>query len=491
MFLKNVLAYLSSSLAGQILLGLQQFIIRYLIPPSLLAVWNYVGVIQGLTNTFDLGLDAALSREIPLISAENDVRKEQDIRSVAFWGKLIQLVMLSIGVFLYFLWNYKHIEPALRISFVVAIFVIITSGVIQTFISFFQSHYLYAILSKIQLSFSVLSFVFLPISAYFFNINGFLVTTVILQFSLVIMYIILLRKHLLFFTSRPKKDLGKALLKVGIPLRLVNYPQGLLMAIDGILITSWLGLTPLVIYVTSKNIFKLLSEIPTRIGTVFITRCFKIHSTHKNYVQIGQELYIFLILNYTLLTPLICLGAYIVFSYILITFVPQYKDAVTLFSPLFLGLFFMPQTSILQNLLYIEKRMIHIGVSNLIMLAGFLASAIFFKYSNTLSLHHIAISLTISFFAYHCFILVSFGKTILGEKKALFILLLSIAGASLTYWSLSRISTETLFIKGNPILGLVSATIVAIPPILIILPIGITVAYKFHKKRQHLLSATK
>src|ERR1043165_7928857 len=70
-FIKNAIAYSGTNLVSQFAQLVSRFIVRAMLAPSAMGIWELALAIQSFVNSFDPGINTAASIELPKLQGAN------------------------------------------------------------------------------------------------------------------------------------------------------------------------------------------------------------------------------------------------------------------------------------------------------------------------------------------------------------------------------------------------------------------------------------
>lgn len=138
---------------------------------------------------------------------------------------------------------------------------------------FYQSSQRYVELSKYLIIYWTVYAVVMVFGAWFWGVLGLIVASLfVLLFQAWLMRGGLLDvKHDRYRPSLTQHA-AKSLLSFAIPFRVVDYPMNFLQIADTLVVTKFLSLKILAIYMTGKLILNQAGQVPAWIGAVFVIR---------------------------------------------------------------------------------------------------------------------------------------------------------------------------------------------------------------------------
>jgi len=387
-------------------------------------------VINGFVSTFDTGISAAAFRELPMIRGTGNRDDETKSRSTAFWSQVCQGILFSSGILIYMLFFNSNTEYT--IAYIAAAIIIIANSTKDILITIHQAAQQYVTLGKILLSFGILCACLVSVGTWLYGLMGLITGAIISQVLLIIIFVNSCRtldfSILLFW----KWSIFKRLIRFGVSLRIVDYPQSIFTILDVLIITRFIGVEALAIYSTAKAIVYQVTEIPSRIGTVMITRILEFSGTENGRKQVSEELRFFLLAEYFFIIPLVACLSFYAISCIIVLWLPKYVGAISVMHILICIMYFIPQTSLVRNFWIMDKRMGALAISNMIGLLGISASLLI-AYIHGLNLESITWGVAAGYCAYYIWLMFSVGQDLWGLKKAIIISLSAILSAIYVY----------------------------------------------------------
>jgi O-antigen/teichoic acid export membrane protein len=476
MFLRNALAYSSGNVVSQIARVTQEFIVRRLLPPAVLGVWNFVLVVQGFVATFDAGIIDATSRELPILHGARNVDEVVKVRSTAFWSKLGQNILLAFGIIVYAAVSWRKYDRYFLVALGVAALLVIISSVSESFIMFHQSAQSYVPLAKVLVLTSIIYASLLSAGALLGGLGGLMLAGVA---AFLVQSALIARsgfRHKLGIRKIWDRGAFKRLIAFGLPFRLVDYPAQLFPLIDVLFVTKFMGLEALAIYATARAIFTQATQIPTMMGNVVIMRLFNLSGGNTSRHQLGQDLMRFLLAQYLITIPLIICGVMGVMTFLVVQLIPRYALSLPVLQTILFSFYFIPQTNLVRNFWVLDKRIRAIGVANVVGLIGMLASygAAFFLFG--INLGSIALATVGGYAVFFLALMFSVGREVWGMQKML-VLCLHVAVSII--WTSSVIH----FVGKEPsspgvLNGLISLSLMLAKSILLLSPLMLYASWK-------------
>ena len=433
-FLKDSISYSSSRISSNGLGFIRGLLIRIILIPEILGIYNFIQVILSSLSVIDFGASAAASRELPLIRGSKDFKNERITRSTVLWFSFFQSILISMGVFIYAYYNHSYINSDL-LKYLIVISLLILSSFNNSYEIFFSAAQKYISLSKILFITSIIEFIFYISGAYFFSINGLLFSVVISSlFKLIISF---------YFSYQDKINSKiefsilklKQLLMFGFPLRLIDYPMQYMLIVDLIWITKFMDIGSLAIYTTAQLFFKQSNQISSAFGTVFETRIIQFYGKNIPWFKISNLIKSYMYIQLLIIVPIIIWIGSIFIPFILRHFLSNYTQASDLIVYLLLTNFFIVINSGLTIPWFIKKKLKSRGISNFFGLLCLVITLYYFWFFlENKTLISVVKSVIFSYLIYFVYMLFNVGKELWSLKeifKILIIILLSFSWTSL------------------------------------------------------------
>lgn len=423
MFVRNVLFFTSANLIGQIARVIQELALRVLMPPALLGQWNYISTIQGLGSTFDIGIQSAALRELAMEQGQNNQNEVIKIRVTALFSEWLYRSILIGGVAAYAAWNHSADEFKFWGLLAGALFFGIMGGNECLQVAY-QSAQRFQSLGKRLSWYWIFHSTLLIGGAYFGKINGLIFAMFL---SLTSLYVVL--KSGFGADSLPMDrsyfsfQVFRRLISYGMPVRICEMPMVFFQMIDILFLTKFADFNLLALYSTARLIAVQSSQVISWITSVMIARLTTFYgSVGKTKEEMGSEVSEVLLCYYTLIIPMIVLGATYCFVAGTKFLIPKYQESAKFLPYLLMTVYFYPQTSIIKNFWSIERRFKPILITNLVpcFMAILMLSFSYLKWGVQPKL--IAQIMLICFISYQVVLFSWAGRQLWGPGKTIFLL---------------------------------------------------------------------
>ncbi len=329
---------------SQALYMVRGFIIAHVLGPSVYGIWSIFRIFLSSAPYFGLGVQQAMTREIPLSMGEGDEKKVPVITQTSlFWNILITSCVTVIAFILSFTSFIKEYNVEVRL----AGFVFMLNSVYLFIKSKLMGEKNIVLLSKFIFSYSVLNTFFVLGLLFFLRVQGILLGMMISQ--LILLTVIVFKGHLSLHLMIDRRVLWN-LLKIGFPIMILSSIFFLMRNIDKFIVIAMLGKTMAGYYGLAAFISSMVSYISYSISTVLLPRMMYKYGKTRDLKNI--EMYFtkpMIIL--TGFIPIILGIIYINIDIVVKLFLPQYLPSTTVLHILIVSLFFSTIWGIPTNLL--------------------------------------------------------------------------------------------------------------------------------------------
>jgi O-antigen/teichoic acid export membrane protein len=300
--------------------------------PEIFGLYILMTSIFGLGYTFDLGFGAATIRQLAIAKKENDsdlIRRFFFTFMVTYFVIAILITVLISGYYLLFLANSEIVNSVKNIN-TTLVFIFISSTYFFKYINnyfknIFEGFSEFVILSKILIIVTILNTLFILILFIFkLEIVYLALFTFIVQlFSTLMMFFRLIYsyKNLSLSANNFDYSLIKKYMLYGFNIQLASFVNGLIDPIVKMLIGSFLSLSFVTFYETSKKIIDLSNGLIFSAQKGLFNKLSEQHSSgglddyiNNNLFYYSKMSNYYSILVYGLLNPFICFGMFLWFK---------------------------------------------------------------------------------------------------------------------------------------------------------------------------------
>lgn len=451
MFLKNALIYSGTNLISQSALFVQGFVLRSMLPPSIMGVWNFVLVLTTFVSPITLGVLQAALRELPILKGKGDLREESTCRSVTLVYTLGESLALTACLLGYAWLKQPFVTHEEFIAILLSGIFLLLNRLQTMYITFFQSVQLYIPLSRLLLVNSLILAVLLPIGAYLFGLWGLFSAALLAESLKAAWMLISGKRHGIHPHLQWETSMFKRLASFGVGYRIADYPTTVFFMLDVLWVTKFMGLQLLAIYAMSRSFFLQISDITVRFGTVFMTRTFEQFGKNESRDTLARNIQRFMQTQLLVALPLVCWAIFSAVPFLIRQVIPLYQEGIVPLAVLLTATFFDLRNNNLFTLWVAEKRLAAYFVSNVLSLfvMGILLFIVYFFMGNK-TLTGIAAAVVLGFLFNFTYAFSTIGREYLGWKEALrlyvYVLLTAgFTGGILVYCSLRTPGKVSVF----------------------------------------------
>jgi len=342
---------------SQALYMVRGFIIAHVLGPSAYGVWSIFRIFLSSAPYFGLGVQQAMTREIPLSIGEGDEKKVPVITQTSlFWNILTTSCVTIIAFILSFTPFINEYNAEVRL----AGFVFMLNAVYLFIKSKLMGEKNFVLLSKFIISYSVLNTLFVLGLLFFLKVQGILLGMMISQ--LILLAVIVFKGHLSFHLTIDRKVLWK-LMNIGFPIMILSSIFFLMRNVDKFIVIAMLGKTMAGYYGLAAFVSSMVSYISYSVSTVLLPRMmYKYGKTGD-----AKDIEMYFTKPMIILTgfiPIILGIIYINIDIVVKLFLPQYLPSITVLHILIVSLFFSTIWGIPTNLLIaLNKQKIFMFIS--------------------------------------------------------------------------------------------------------------------------------
>ena len=422
-FLKNAVAYSGTNVISQAAILVQGFVLRNLLAPQLMGVWNYVGVVKGFASPLSVGLLGGAIRELPILRGKGDDKSQQECRSTVFTYSLIESSVVACCIVIYTLTKKQNSFYSSNLPLYLSAALVIFAKIQESYLTFFQGAQLYVPLSRLLFVNALILAVLLPIGAATMGLWGVFAGAILAEGLKAAWMTLSARSFGISPSFGLKTRVLKRLASYSILLKVADYPMALFMMADVLWVTKFFDTKSLAIYALARSFFFASSEITVRFGTVFMTRTFEKHGEGTDRKEIATEMYKFIHCQLFLAIPMIY---WLMFSFapLLVRRVtPLYTDSICPMFILGCAAFFDMRNNNLFTLWLAKKRLSQYGKANVLSLGGMAISlSLFWWVVKDRSLSAVAIATVIGYAFNFGYLMTTVGREVLGGRRVISIL---------------------------------------------------------------------
>ncbi|MFH2011570.1 MAG: hypothetical protein ABIJ37_02510 [Pseudomonadota bacterium] len=433
-FFKDSLAYSGTNVIAQLLTVIRSFAVRRILPPEIMGFWNFMTVVQGFLGTFDLGVIAGATRELPLIGARGDNTEKKRIYSTTLWFTVIQNCIVALFAVWYVRWHHSQYSTTeITVAFAgIAVFLI--SSFYTVYSTFFITSQAFVLLSRILIAFAVIDCIGFVVFAWFWSLPGLIIISIVSVILRGAVFIFLGR--LINLQTKVKISLRslKRLLSFGFFLRIVDYPNALFNMVSILWVTKFTNVEALALFSLARGFSMQVNDISTRVGSVYTMRFLEQVGSGISREVIGRQMKQYLLFQLMVIIPALCWVAFIGLTFIVNSFIPKYAGANESFLILIISSFFYVLNSGLTNPWMAEKKLLNRGMANvfgLLAMVGAIAVTWFIFKGTTI--RDVAYASVAGSYLYFVYMVIAVGKSYWSMKERIGVVFSVTAAALWTF----------------------------------------------------------
>ena len=337
---KDTGIYTLSSYGAQLFDIVNGVLVRRFLGPANMGIWAFLQVILSYANHSALGVTMGTARDVPYLRGKGEMAKAEEVQNLVFTFTLATAVLVSLGVIVFALANHARYSRLLFHGLLFAAALIIFQRLYNLFILLLRAHKKFAIAGAVNFFSSVSGVLLTVLLTWKFKLYGFF-SGLMVNYLLMIFFIQKKTslRFSLFFALKPLRSL----LSLGGAILISDALRTVLMSIDRIMITRFLGFEALGVYSIALMAGNYLYSLPNMLGIIFFPHFQEVLAERDHLPDLGKFL----------MEPTLCLaylfpcsiGLVWVFSAWFIPLIlPQYVEGITAMKYMSLGAFFLALT---------------------------------------------------------------------------------------------------------------------------------------------------
>jgi O-antigen/teichoic acid export membrane protein len=320
--IRDISKNFGTNIIARILALARVLIVAKLLGPHFFGIWNGLQIILTYSSYVNFGLTNAMDREYPYYLGKKEEDRAEKLKDTAFSSGLIMslffLVIITIVAF--FLR-----EKIPRIA-AVGLLVMAVASLLQMFVGYYRE--LFRLDKKIKsvntvlLLFASIDFIFSVLLVARFKLYA-LYVSILLSFTAVTVYILSSAKHYFRLRLEPKELWN--LIKIGLPLMLVDLTAIAFLTVDKLMILKLLNVTNLGYYGIGSLVTNFILYIPVAIQFVTYPYLLEQYGRAQEAADLGQYLIpptVFLSFFTPFLIGIILIFIHLPIKYFLSSFLP-------------------------------------------------------------------------------------------------------------------------------------------------------------------------
>jgi O-antigen/teichoic acid export membrane protein len=397
-FFNDVVFYSASTFFSNILNFITGIVIRRILQPALMGLFNEMMLIFDYARYSHLGIIDSLDRELPYFYGRKDYKRVELLRDIGFTICLMVTLCISAGIlaasFFIKVTNSRLFVNGVRIVALMIIFRLINS----LYIVLNRSRNRFSIISKYTVIIAVADVIIKVILVIKFGLYGLLWASLLTWIIGLLYFYKASGEKFRFVLSIPFYEVRR-LFKIGFPIFIMGFVAMTLTSIDRIMIIKLLDAERLGFYTIALMVSSYMLQLPSLVYGVIFPRFYQAYGEKQNIFEI-KELFMkpTMVFAYffPVFTGLVILALPLLIRYLLPAYMPGLLPAYLLL----LGYSFISLVNMSGYLLIAlnkQVKMIVIGV--ICIFIGIILNWLFIRKFN-LELTGVAIGTSITFFVY-------------------------------------------------------------------------------------------
>lgn len=479
-FAANLLSYSTAGLLGRILRAMQEFIIRFLLPPHLLGSWSLISVLVNFSTIAELGVFSAARRELPILYAQDNYQDAAAVRSVTFNMHFLAKAIMALMVIVFCLWQKQYNAQYLQASFAAGLLILLASFG-ESFSCFFETSQKFSQLGLALSYYWPLYTILMIAGAYYFAVPGLIAANAIA----LILQGWLMRSAMFYHISANYFEWhwqhAKTILTFALPFFITDMPINIMYTLDALFIAKFFSIDALAIYTTSKMIALQAGQFPMWINNILEIRLtfFIFDKEQSKKKQIAMETFHYLVAYFLIFMPIIMVGLVDVAFYLFRNYLVAYNGVLNILPIMMVSLYFMPKMMPLRNFLLIEKRFMSLAIINYLSLLVLVTSLLYLLMAKKLSLVNVTVAYVFSFYVYFHLVLFGNARQILKIKKTLLVAMFLVVSLCTTFYA---IDYGLKIFPANYQPSLLACVLLYFRQMVIVLPVSILGLFILYRK---------
>ena len=342
---KSIATYSSSNIYRRVLGVLNAYIKPKLLSPELYGLWNILNIIPSYASYSHLGSRSIMRYLIPYNMAKNEFQKNVEIKSSVFYGSLYLNVLISaILVIISFAWN---LTIVVRFGLLTMAIMVILMWYYDYYLSLLKSYQNFKLITSTNYLRANITVFLGIILIYFFNIYGVFLSA-ILSYIFVILYLKV--KYPLEPHGKFQFKVFIDLVKKGVPLTLYNFNIELILTLDRIIISYYLGSEQVGYYAIAIMIGTFLLEIPSVSLEIIEPKLMENMNVNSNENNL-KEYFFTPLINTAYFMPFMLGAGIIVLPFLIPLLLPRYTPGILSAQIIILGSYFFSLSILMRGII--------------------------------------------------------------------------------------------------------------------------------------------
>ncbi|MGH7412216.1 MAG: lipopolysaccharide biosynthesis protein, partial [Candidatus Methylomirabilis sp.] len=266
---QDVRSYLGQTLLAQVAMLGGGIVVARLLGPTDYGLWSALQLLTIYGAYASLGFLNALNREVPIYRGRGEEAKVARMRDATLGGTVGLSVLLGGGIFAYALWHRERLDPNLLMGIAFMAGIVALQQISGFFDVLFRSANDFATVGRLRLYRTLAE---MTLAVVFVSALSFLGRLLAALATWVFLVVYAIRRN--SFPIRPRWDPGEVgrLLRLGLPLMVVEVLYGILTSLDRVMIAHHLDRTALGYYSVGLMVVSFLSVVPRVVWEVLYPR---------------------------------------------------------------------------------------------------------------------------------------------------------------------------------------------------------------------------
>jgi len=277
--LRDVSFFSGSTYVSQAMFFIRGFLNARILGPSLYGLWSALNIILSYSSYVQLGSLNAMNREIPYQKGRRSKEGMDNTRNVTFTICLVMNMIFSFILMVIALFSWKRFSLNESLGFITIALLSFTFSIYEFYRTSLIAVKDFRLISKANVIFSILSVLLTIVMVPPLKIYGVYIIAVMIPLSS-LAYLWFKNSYNLKLDFNLRE--GLRLIRIGFPLMSIDFLEGSVTSIAGILVLVFLGKTNLAYFSVAILAGRFLMYFPNSIGRTFEPHIYQRYGeTHK------------------------------------------------------------------------------------------------------------------------------------------------------------------------------------------------------------------
>ncbi len=376
-------------------------LLRNLLGPTSMGVWNLIQVILGYCGHAGVGTTKALARDYPFLIGQNRQEDAANLKNTTLCFSLMMSIIPAVILLTYVLFKGSSLDKSYRMGLIFLSGFLFLQRFYDVIMTLLRSDKKFGVLSVLIILNAILMLIVTLILVSSFNIYG-MYTGTFLVMLISIIYIFYKHPYQLKFRLNKKELLSQ--LKVGMPLVVCSFLIEFLKGLDRILIAKYIDFYNVGIYSIAIMVNTYIMSAPMMFAHVWYPNLQEAYGKRQTNDGIKNFLHKPLKV-FSVFLPFVSCSAMICVPVLVITFLPDYVGGLKVMNIYLIGSYFIILAQFCSNfLITIDRYLILIPALLFSIAVNFILNR--YLIIKTGQIDHVAIGAVISFAIFAIFCLV-------------------------------------------------------------------------------------